>query len=119
MKELEEGKLDIVIGTHRLLQEDIKFKDLGLIVVDEEHDASFKQQDGMRYSARDLAVFRASNEKLPVVLGSATPSLETYAHAEMTASATHLHMKATLTAWEGDQVIFTRSFDDKVPRRFV
>jgi hypothetical protein len=46
-------------------------------------------------------------------------AVKTYAHAEMTASATHLHMKATLTAWEGDQVIFTRSFDDKVPRRFV
>jgi putative CocE/NonD family hydrolase len=46
-------------------------------------------------------------------------AVKTYAHAEMTASATHLQMKATLTAWEGDQVIFTRSFDDKVPRRFV
>ena len=46
-------------------------------------------------------------------------AVKTYANAEMTASATHLNMKATLTAWEGDQVIFTRSFDDKVPRRFV
>jgi hypothetical protein len=46
-------------------------------------------------------------------------AVRTCAHAEMTGTATHLHMKATLTAWEGDQVIFTRDFDDKVPRRFV
>jgi len=54
---------------------------LGLILIDEEHDASYKQQEGVRYSARDVAVWRARQRRVPVVLGSATPSLETWQHA--------------------------------------
>jgi len=55
---------------------------LALIVVDEEHDPSFKQQDGVRYNARDVAVWRARQRNVPIVLGSATPALETLTHAQ-------------------------------------
>jgi primosomal protein N' (replication factor Y) len=55
---------------------------LKLIVIDEEHDPSYKQQEGLRYSARDLAVWRAHQLGIPIVLGSATPSLETWHHAQ-------------------------------------
>ncbi|HEX6733826.1 MAG TPA: primosomal protein N' [Azonexus sp.] len=73
------GSADIVLGTRLAIFTPLPR--LGLIVVDEEHDPSFKQQDGMRYSARDVAVVRARQAGVPVVLGSATPSLETWANA--------------------------------------
>ncbi len=75
----QSGAADIVLGTR--LASLTPFRDLGLIIVDEEHDASYKQQDGVRYSARDLAVWRARQLAIPVILGSATPSLESFANA--------------------------------------
>jgi primosomal protein N' (replication factor Y) len=75
-----EGRADIVLGTR--LSVFTPLPRLGLIVVDEEHDASFKQQEGLRYSARDMAVLRAKQLDVPIVLGSATPSLETWYHAQ-------------------------------------
>jgi len=73
------GRADIVLGTR--LAVFMPLPRLQLIVIDEEHDGSFKQQEGLRYSARDVAVFRAKQRNVPIVLGSATPSLETFHHA--------------------------------------
>jgi primosomal protein N' (replication factor Y) len=74
------GQARIVIGTRSAVFSPLHAP--GLIVIDEEHDASYKQQDGFRYSARDLAIMRASRLGVPIVLGSATPALETLARAQ-------------------------------------
>ncbi|MFW8566209.1 primosomal protein N' [Orrella sp. 11846] len=74
-----EGRAKVVLGTRLAIFTPLPRIDL--IVVDEEHDPSYKQQEGLRYSARDLAVWRAREHEIPIVLGSATPSLESWWHA--------------------------------------
>lgn len=75
----QSGRARIVMGTR--LAVFAPLPQAGLIIVDEEHDPSYKQGEGLRYSARDLAIVRAQHCKLPIVLGSATPALETYHNA--------------------------------------
>ncbi|MDQ8935270.1 primosomal protein N' [Acinetobacter rudis] len=70
------GKASIVLGTRSAIY--TPMPNLGLIILDEEHDLSFKQQEGFRYHARDVALYRAAQRKCPVILGSATPSIDSY-----------------------------------------
>ena len=74
------GKAQIILGTRLAVLTPIP--NLRAIVIDEEHDASYKQQEGTRYSARDLAIWRAHDQKIPILLSSATPSLETWLAAQ-------------------------------------
>ena len=92
-RQAREGHARILIGTRSAVFTPLP--DLGLIILDEEHDGSFKQQDGLRYSARDFALVRAHQAQVPVLLGSATPSLETL-HNALTGK--YLHLKLTRRA---------------------
>ncbi|TRD21657.1 primosomal protein N' [Palleronia caenipelagi] len=93
-----EGRAELVVGARSALF--LPFRDLGLIVVDEEHDTSYKQEDGVLYSARDMAVLRASLAGAQVVLASATPSLESWANAEA-----GKYRSLTLTSRYGDRAL--------------
>ena len=75
-----DGTEQVVVGARSALF--LPFRDLGLVVVDEEHDSSFKQEDGIIYHGRDMAIARAKAAGVPVILSSATPSLETRLHAD-------------------------------------
>lgn len=75
-----QGETAIVIGTRSALFTPLARP--GVIIIDEEHDSSYKQQEGWRYHARDLAVFRAREENIPIIMGSATPALETLHNAQ-------------------------------------
>jgi primosomal protein N' (replication factor Y) (superfamily II helicase) len=78
-RSVAEGDVAVVVGARSALF--LPFADLGLIVVDEEHDQAYKQEDGVHYHARDMAVVRGHIARIPVVLSSATPSLETEVNA--------------------------------------
>ncbi len=93
-----QGEAQLVIGARSALF--LPYRDLGLIVVDEEHDTSYKQEEGVLYNARDMAVLRASICGAQVVLASATPSLESWANAEAGKYA-----KLTLTSRFGPAVM--------------
>ncbi len=82
------GEARVVVGARSSLF--LPFKELGLIIVDEEHEQAYKQEEGIIYHARDMAVVRARTESCPVVLASATPSLETYVNAT---SGRYAHLK--------------------------
>src|SRR5579863_2626072 len=84
------GEARVVVGARSSLF--LPFTELGLIIVDEEHEQAFKQQDGAIYHARDMAVVRARIEDCPVVLASATPSLESFVNAQ---SARYTHLRLT------------------------
>ena len=71
---VNEGKIKVIIGARSSL---LPFKKLGLIIVDEEHDQSYKQDEGVIYNARDMAIVRASFENIPINLITAVPSIET------------------------------------------
>ncbi len=102
-----EGAADVVLGTRSAVFAPLP--DLRLIVVDEEHDDSYKQGEGLLFSARDVAVWRARREKTTLVCGSATPSLESYENARrrryhllrMNARARQGHLKAALAPETG------------------
>tara|TARA_R110001592_G_scaffold363321_1_gene683808 strand:- start:77245 stop:79506 length:2262 start_codon:yes stop_codon:yes gene_type:complete len=91
------GQAPIVLGTRSAIFTPLKSP--GLLIVDEEHDSSFKQQEGFRYSARDLAVIRAQKEAIPLILGSATPSLESLYNCEQ-----HRYTRLMLTCRPGNAV---------------
>jgi primosomal protein N' (replication factor Y) len=78
-KAVADGEVSVVVGARSALF--LPYADLGLIIVDEEHDQAYKQEDGVRYHARDMAVVRGHIARIPVVLSSATPSLETAVNA--------------------------------------
>ncbi len=87
------GRAPIIIGTRSAIFTPLARP--GVIIVDEEHDGSFKQQEGLRYHARDLAVTRAKHHAIPLLLGSATPSLESLYHAER---GNYRHLRLTRRA---------------------
>lgn len=97
-KMVGQGDAQLVVGARSALF--LPYRDLGLIVVDEEHDTSYKQDDGVLYNARDMAVLRASLNDAQIILASATPSLESWANADL-----GKYKRITLTSRFGEAVM--------------
>ena len=114
------GDAAVIIGTRSAVF--VPLPRPGLLIVDEEHDLSYKQQDGFRYSARDLAVVRARQLKIPLVLGSATPSLESLSNAQL---GRYQHLKLPLRAGDAQEPILevidlrARPFEDGLSQPLV
>ena len=79
-RKIQRGEVTVVVGARSAIF--APFQNLGLIILDEEHESSYKQDDSPRYHARDMAIWRSEYHNCPVILGSATPSLESYARAQ-------------------------------------
>jgi primosomal protein N' (replication factor Y) len=79
-RKIHRGEASVVVGARSAIF--APFQNIGIIIIDEEHESSYKQEENPRYHARDVAIYRGSYHECPVVLGSATPSLETYARAQ-------------------------------------
>src|SRR5699024_6120817 len=75
-RKIQRKEVNVVVGARSAIF--APFTNIGLVIIDEEHESSYKQEEQPRYHARDVAIYRASLHNCPVVLGSATPSLETY-----------------------------------------
>jgi len=112
-----EGDVSVVVGARSALF--LPYADLGLIVVDEEHDPAYKQEDGVHYHARDMAVVRGHIAKIPVLLSSATPSIETEVNARRGRYA-RLHLPER---FGGQQMPLVEAIDLRTapppPRRFI
>ena len=117
-RRINEGRSRVVVGARSALFAPVRR--LGLIIVDEEHDPSYKQQDGARYSARDLAIYRGRLEGAKVILGSATPSLESWHHSRPAAEGGRYQRLVMPERVGAGQLPFVRRVDmNKQPRKTV
>ncbi len=80
MAKIQRKEVQLVVGARSAIF--APFENIGIIIIDEEHETSYKQEEAPRYHARDVAIFRGRYHRCPVVLGSATPSLESFARAQ-------------------------------------
>ena len=111
-EKIENGENNVIVGARSALF--LPFKNLGLIVVDEEHDHSFKQEEGVLYNARDMALIRAKIENIAIILSSATPSIETWVNAKNNKYAyARLSERIGVAKMPGVKIIDMRNTDMK------